>query len=174
MRISTSAARDQLSAIITRVQDPREFCVLTRHGRPVAAIVSMTELKRIWLDEEIEDISSGKHYPAKFIWGPTTKYATNAEAAAAIHKVQLDRKMEREVLARAGKAPVPGGEVVMEMEVAVPVERPRRRWWRFWRAAGARRPPVETAPGGKAKPEISDEVRAELSELVAHNFYRKE
>lgn len=125
MRVSTTTARDHLSEIITRVQDPRAYCILTRHGKPVAAIVSMAELRRIWSDQDVKDVVSGRKTPVKFIFGRGS-HATNAEAAEAILKVQMDRRMEREVLARAGKAPVPGGEVALEAEVA----RPRkRRWW---------------------------------------------
>ena len=130
MRISTSLARNHLSEIVTRVQDPRAYCILTRHGRPVAAIVSIAEMKRIWSDQDIEDVASGRKIPSKFIYGRGDRFATNAEAAEAIRKVQMDRRMEREVLARAGKEPVPGGEVALEAEV------PRRRWWRVWRAGG--------------------------------------
>lgn len=167
MRFSTTQARDRLSEIITRVQDPREYCVLTRHGRPVAAIVSMAELKRIWADENIEEIGAGRHVPSMFLFGKGTEYKTTSEAAAAIHQIQLDRRTEREVLARAGKTPLPGGELTMEVEVAVPEAPPRRRrWWRFRRAK-------EAAPEAKRR-EISDEVRAELSDLVAHNFYRRD
>ena len=81
----------------------------------------------------------------KFIFG-WGSHATNAEAAQAILKVQMDRRMEREVLARAGKTPVPGGEVEVEAEVA----RSRWRWVRRarrlfrWTRPGAGR--VE--PGG--------------------------
>lgn len=128
LRLSTSAARDQLSAIITRVQDPRAFCVLTRHGRPVAAVVSMAELKRIWAQHEIEDIARNGHRPARFRLG-RGGFRTNAEAAEAIQTAQLDRRVEREVLAAAGLAPVPGGELVLEAEVPVAQ---RQRWWRFW------------------------------------------
>jgi len=128
MRVSTTTARDHLSEIVTRVQDPRAYCILTRHGKPVAAIVSMAELKRIWSDQDIEDVASGRKTPVKFIFG-RGGHATNAEAAEAILKVQMDRRMEREVLARAGKDPVPGGEVALEMGVArAPV---KRRGW-FW------------------------------------------
>ncbi|MEL7026594.1 MAG: type II toxin-antitoxin system Phd/YefM family antitoxin, partial [Pseudomonadota bacterium] len=123
MKISTSVARDHLSAIIMRVQDPRAYCVLTRHGKPVAAIVSMAELKRIWSDQDIDDIRNGRR-PMYFRWG-RGNHSTNAEAADAILKVQLDRRMEREVLTRAGKEPLPGGEVAIEMGV----ERPPKRWW---------------------------------------------
>ena len=145
MRVSTTTARDHLSEIITRVQDPRAYCILTRHGKPVAAIVSVAEMKRIWSDQDIEDVASGKKTPAKFIFGRGS-HATNAEAAQAILKVQMDRRMEREVLARAGKDPVPGGEVEVEAEVA----RSRWQWVRRarklvrWTRSGAGR----GEPGG--------------------------
>jgi hypothetical protein len=48
----------------------------------------------------------------------------------------MDRRTEREVLKKAGLEPVPGGELVEEMEVVREVEADRqvrrRRWWWFW------------------------------------------
>lgn len=142
LRVSTTDARDQLSAIITRVQDPRAFCILTRHGKSVAAIVSMAEMKRIMTQQDIEDISAGRHRPVMFRLG-RGGHMTNAEAAEAVQKAQLDRRMEREVLATAGLQPVPGGELVLEAEPVHPEAPPgptaasaggeRRAWWRFWR-----------------------------------------
>ena len=127
-RVPTSIARERLSDIITNVQDPRAYCVLTRHGKPVAAVVSIAELHRIWEQQDIEDVIRHGKRPAKFHFGPGG-HMTNREAAEAIQKTQMDRRMEREVLKRAGLEVVPGGEV--EVEVEVDREAGRRKWW--WR-----------------------------------------
>ena len=136
MRLSTTAARDRLSEIITRVQDPRAYCVLTRHGRPVAAVVSMAELNRIWKQQDMEDIADDRRRPGFFTFG-RGGHLTNAEAAEAIQEVQLTRRMEREVLKRAGLEPVLGGEIAVTETVAQTVPARRRRWWwRWWRGGG--------------------------------------
>jgi len=126
--LPTSTARAKLSQIVTLVQDPRATVILTRHGRPVAAVVSMTELKRIWKQQDIEDIVKHGRRPATFLFGKAEMgAATQAEAAEMIQQVQLDRRMEREVLKTQGLAPIPGGEVMAEM-----AEAPKRRWWEGW------------------------------------------
>ena len=117
--IPTTQVRDKLSTIITRVQDPRRYCILTRHGKAVAAIVSMAELKRIWNAADIDAAIAG-HRPAKFTFG-TGDHMTNHEAAEAIRELQMDRWMEREVLKKAGMHPVPGGELAGTVR--------KRRWW---------------------------------------------
>jgi len=128
-RLATTSARKHLSEIVTRVQDPRSYCVLTRHGKPMAAIVPMSALTRIHDLEDIEDVAKHGHRPAKFLFG-TGGARSNAEAAEAVLKLQMDRKVEREVLANAGLEPIPGGELVGEVERAV-----RRRWCWFWKWA---------------------------------------
>lgn len=128
-RLPTTTARKKLSDIVTRVQDPRSFCVLTRHGKAMAAIVPMSSLKRIHDLEDIEDVAKHGHQPAKFHFG-TGGWRSNAEAAEAVLKLQMDRKTEREVLANAGLEPVPGGELVLETEKVVP----KKRWvWSWWK-----------------------------------------
>ncbi|WP_371227213.1 type II toxin-antitoxin system Phd/YefM family antitoxin [Roseovarius sp. 2305UL8-3] len=127
--VSTSAARDRLSAIITQVQDPRSTVILTRHGKPVAAVVSMAELKRIWKEEEIEDIVQNGRRPARFMFGRGLKAKTAHEAAEQVHQVQLDRLMEREILQSVGMEPIPGGELMTE----VGEPRRTRRWWERFR-----------------------------------------
>lgn len=126
-RIPTSAARDALPGIVTRVQDPRACCILTRYNKPVAAVVSMAELRRIWTQQDMEDIIHNGKRPAMFRFGRGGLYRTNAEAAEAIQQIQLDRRTEREVLMAASLDPVPGGELIAEVEAPV-----KRRWWRFW------------------------------------------
>lgn len=51
-KITTADARKQFSNIINRVAFGEESFVLTRRGEPIAALVSMKELKRL---QELED-----------------------------------------------------------------------------------------------------------------------
>ena len=130
--LPTTSARVKLSEIVTLVQDPRSCVILTRHGKPMAAVVSMAELKRIWKAEEIEDIVTHGHRPARFTYGPGLRAATVHEAGERVQQVQLDRLMEREILKGAGLEPIPGGELAAEVEIENPVR--KRRWWeRFTR-----------------------------------------
>ena len=135
VRLPTSQARDRFSEIIHFVQDPRSSCILTRHGKAVAAVVSMTELRRLHKLHDAEDITDHGHRPVSFTLGKEL-HLTNAEAAEHVQRIQLDRRIEREVLAKAGLEPVPGGELMEEMEVEREVEADRqvrrRRWWWFW------------------------------------------
>ena len=132
--VPTSVARGKLAEIVTLVQDPRSCVILTRHGTPVAAVVSMPELERIWQQQHIEDVVKHGERPVTFRYGPWEMgAATNQEAAEMIQQIQMDRLMEREVLKKAGLEPIPGGEVVAVMpEVEEVVER-KRRWWEVWR-----------------------------------------
>lgn len=140
--VPTRAARARLSEIMLKVQDPRSYCILTRHGHPVAAVVSIAELRRIWHQQDVDDIVTGKKRPSYFRFGKGG-FQTNAEAAEAIQQLQLDRRMEREVLATAGLDVIPGGELQAETAPVTgqdtgpdPTEpaTPRRRWWQCWRA----------------------------------------
>ncbi|MEM7733379.1 MAG: hypothetical protein AAF280_11430 [Pseudomonadota bacterium] len=127
---STTEAREKIAKIILLAQDPRAAVVLKRHGKPVAAVVSMVELKRIWKQQDVEDIVERGHRPVLFRFGKGTMAArTQVEAAEMIQQMQLDRLMEREVLKTAGLKPVPGGE----LEETVEVRKSRRRWWPFRR-----------------------------------------
>lgn len=127
LRLSTTLARERLSEIVRRVQDPRAYCVLTRHGKPVAAVVSMAELSRIFDAHDIERLKTrgwAKAWPTALSgkWPSTAR-----ETGEMLLKVQMDRLSERRLLARAGLDPIPGGEVAVEVEVPV-----RRRWF-GWR-----------------------------------------
>ena len=66
MQLTVSAARQRLGEVVARVQDPNECIVMTRHGRPVAAVVSMANLKRIWQIEDEEERGEIKHPLNKF------------------------------------------------------------------------------------------------------------
>ncbi len=134
-RLSTSQARERLSRIIHFVQDPRNASVITRHGQPVAAIVSMEEWKRIWMLDDFERMEKKGWKPLNFRTGYSGFMATEQEAAEHIHRLQLDRKMEREVLKNRGMLPVKGGELEEVVEVLREPEGGKgrkKRWWWFW------------------------------------------
>ncbi len=134
-RLPVSDARERLADIVMRVQDPREHCVLTRHGKPVAAVVSIASLHSIidvrdqdarvaegWIPNGLRLDRKEKKEKARYLsWG---------EAAVQLREVQLDRLAERRLLARAGMEPIPGGELGASAVEAVKVG--RKRWWRFW------------------------------------------
>lgn len=125
-RFSTSVARENLSQIILLAQDPRAVVVLTRHGKPVAAVVSMAEMQRILKQQDVEDISV--HGVRKLVhwFGPSELGArTLEEAGEKVQQMQLDRLAEREVLRKAGLPVVEGGE----LEAVVKVRRKKPRWW---------------------------------------------
>ncbi|WP_193746449.1 type II toxin-antitoxin system Phd/YefM family antitoxin [Ruegeria sp. ANG-R] len=60
MRCTISQARTQLGELVTLTQDPRAVIVLTRYGKPLAALVSMTEAERIW-DLQDDELVGHKH-----------------------------------------------------------------------------------------------------------------
>lgn len=158
-RMATSEARDRMSEIVRRVQDPRVQCVLTRHGKAVGAIVSMPELRRIMRHKDEERVYDKSWAPGSFYTTPEGQLLTMAEAGEAVRKVQLDRLAERRILVKSGLRPVPGGEVEMEVteetlmaraaavrrqveekKAKMEAEEPpavepevkvKRRWWRF-------------------------------------------
>lgn len=137
--IPVSLAREQLSEIVFRVQDPREYRVLTRHGKPVAAIVSMASLERIWRDERADGWGDPAQRPGGGIRSLDGRYpSSQREAAEFVREIQLTRWQERQALARGGIAPLEGGEITVPIDVAL--EPPakaaepeaaavRRRWW---------------------------------------------
>lgn len=139
--LPTSRARDHLSQIITHVQDPRNRCLLTRHGKQVAAIVSLDMLARIDRQLMHEGVYDGTWKPGNFTTAADGHLMDDQEAAEFVQQKQVDRLGERRILARAGLDPVPGGEILAEVaEVKVPVEEvpeevvvKRRWWWLFWR-----------------------------------------
>ncbi|MEX0283739.1 MAG: type II toxin-antitoxin system Phd/YefM family antitoxin [Paracoccaceae bacterium] len=131
--ISTTYAREQLSRLIRHVQDPRTSVVLTRHGQPVAALVSMTELERIWALHDVEEVRNGK---IRLPWttGKDGMPLSLREEAEKVLKVQMDRKKERDLLARFGMDPLPGGELMTDVDPAVVEEEEevvetRRGFW---------------------------------------------
>lgn len=134
MRLTLSQARAQLGQLCTRAQDPREVIVLTRHDRPIAAIVSVQEAERIWDLGDTE--KRGWHHPLAGLRGFWTRpsrvpemelglsgtYVSKREAANQVRDIQLTRATERRILKDGGLEPVEGGEI------ALPAP-----WWRRFR-----------------------------------------
>lgn len=141
MRYTISQARAQLGQLVTRAQDPREVIVLTRNGRPLAALVSIPEAERIWDLSDSDTIgwrhplsglrgwwSRGKGIPG-LEPGPDGSYVTAREAALQMREIQRTRAEERRILARGGLDPVEGGEVIRRQDT---------RWWaRLFGRAGS-------------------------------------
>jgi PHD/YefM family antitoxin component YafN of YafNO toxin-antitoxin module len=134
LHIPISEAREKLSAMVAHVQNPRGFLVLTRHGEPVAALIGLDALGRVFDMEDVEEVQSGRSGPRNWPRAapPSDSGVTRKEAAHALLKVQMDRLAERHFLRREGLEPVPGGELRAEMDWPAPVK-PRRRWWPFGR-----------------------------------------
>jgi antitoxin (DNA-binding transcriptional repressor) of toxin-antitoxin stability system len=133
-QIPTSQARERLSAICAYVQDPRNFVVLTRHGKPVAAVVSMPALKATWQVQDVEGIAK-KGAPLPWISDEKGMPLTPREVAVKIQRVQMDRAQERRALERQGYQVVRGGELEPELtEVVAEPAAPKRRWW--WPVGG--------------------------------------
>lgn len=120
MRFTVSQARGQLGQLCTRAQDPRQIIILTRHGRDLAAIVSMDEVQRIWSLQH--DSWFGRSWFGKrrgavvmredLVPGADGQLVTRREAAQQVHEIQMTRLEERQVLEAGGLEPVEGGEVV--------------------------------------------------------------
>ncbi len=134
-RIPVSAARERLSAIVGSVQAPEAACVLTRHGKPVAAVVSIATHKRIRRDADFERFAKPSDRPYPSIKGRDgTPAQTERQAAEFVREAQLTRWGERRILARNGMEPLEGGELRVEVEEPVAAPEPevpaKRRWWR--------------------------------------------
>jgi prevent-host-death family protein len=124
-------ARERLAEIVLKTQDPSAAVLLTRYGTPVAAVVSMEELRRIRAEEEVAAEARSNFLGRWLVRGmENAGFRTPHEAAAHVRQVQMDRKAERAVLQIAGMRPVEGGELAVEVEVAEPPA--RKRWFRLW------------------------------------------
>ncbi|RVT85572.1 type II toxin-antitoxin system Phd/YefM family antitoxin [Rhodobacteraceae bacterium CCMM004] len=121
IRLTVSEARSNLAWLVLQVQDPRSYAVLTRHGKPVAAMVSMAELRRIWGEQDGDEGVPGVLWrwcrtrwrslrPGGFIVGRSGKLVSMSEAAYEVREIQRARKAERAVLKAAGVEGVKGGE----------------------------------------------------------------
>ena len=136
MRVTVSTAREKLGHLCARAQDPREVIVLTRHGRDIAALVSMPEVARIRALQD-DDWFGRKNpltgqrpskilvVPPGLVPGPNGRLVTHREAAEQVHEIQMTRAEERRVLAAGGLEAVVGGEIAEKVE--------RRRGWFWWR-----------------------------------------
>lgn len=140
MRYTVSQARQQLGHLVMRAQDPRQVIVLTRHGKPLAALVSVTEANRIW-DLESDETTGWRHPLSgiRGLWsrgkgipgmepGPDGSYVTAREAALKVRELQMTRSEERRILERGGLEPVAGGEIAGVTQAP---------WWRRWLRRGA-------------------------------------
>ena len=122
-RLPVTEARERLADLCAHVRDGTDTVVLTRHGRPVAALVGMAWLDRFkrvgWQDTDVE---TG--------WWPVglrregDHFLSVPEAAVRLRGVQLDRLAERRLLAEAGLEPIPGGEIEAPVEFVERVEPP--------------------------------------------------
>ncbi|MCE7005209.1 type II toxin-antitoxin system Phd/YefM family antitoxin [Kibdelosporangium philippinense] len=55
-----SEARDHLGEVVAKVEHAHERTVLTRHGRPVAALVSIEDLRRLEAVEDEADLAAAR------------------------------------------------------------------------------------------------------------------
>ncbi|MGH3861505.1 type II toxin-antitoxin system Phd/YefM family antitoxin [Actinokineospora sp.] len=55
-----SAARDHLGEVVSRVEHAHERAVLTRHGRPVAAVISIEDLRALERFEDEADLAAAR------------------------------------------------------------------------------------------------------------------
>ncbi len=138
MRCTITYARDHLGALTIRAQDPREVIVLTRYEKPVAALVSIAEARRIWDLEDDDKVgwkhplsglrgkwSKGRNIPGMEP-GPDGTYVTAREAALKVREIQMTRAEERRILTRGGLDPVAGGEAA-----ARPAPSLWQRWFKY-------------------------------------------
>ncbi len=51
-RVNLTDLRPELTALLGRVQHSNEKVIITKHGKAVAALVSMTAYERVWDAEE--------------------------------------------------------------------------------------------------------------------------
>lgn len=137
MRLSVSEVRARLGDVLMHVQNPNDYVVICRYGKPVAGVVSMAGLQRIWDIEDEQTVGKirhplfpvGHHVGAKVTTGRDGKTITHREAALQLRTLQLERADERRILREGGLEPVAGGELVEERVVAV------KRWW-WWFCVG--------------------------------------
>ncbi len=55
-----SEARDHLGELVSRVEHAADRVVLTRHGKPVAAVISMDDLRRLEAAEDEADLAAAR------------------------------------------------------------------------------------------------------------------
>lgn len=118
MRLTLTQARSRLGELCALAQDPRQPIVLTRHGRPLAALVSMAEVKRIWdLEGDarlgMRHILSGSRITRipGLEMGVDGNLVTPREAALQVRERQWTRAEERRILEAGGVEGIEGGEI---------------------------------------------------------------
>lgn len=131
MRLTISEARSQLGRLCTIAQDPNQPVVLTRHGRPLAVLVSVAQAERIWNIDNTENWGwyhalhrsrhSNKPEWQDVVLGRDGRVTTPREAAQQVREVQMSRAEERRVLRLGGLKPVEGGEIGEKLP-----------WWWPW------------------------------------------
>jgi antitoxin (DNA-binding transcriptional repressor) of toxin-antitoxin stability system len=145
LRITTTAFRPRLSELLVLVERNGERVVLERHGRAVAAVVGMDDLRRLWdFDDEAEygpiDPSTGRPFGAiwvRHLWHG--RYERTKDPDAHLHPSRaeapwLGRPFEWPPKRLQADAQVePRAEQVAETQVEVVAE-PKpddpRPWWR--------------------------------------------
>lgn len=55
-----SAARDHLGEIVSKAEHAQERTILTRHGRAVAAVISMDDLRQLEAAEDESDLAAAR------------------------------------------------------------------------------------------------------------------
>ena len=55
-----SEARDHLGELVAKVEHAQERAILTRHGRPVAAVVSIEDLRALEAAEDEADLAAAR------------------------------------------------------------------------------------------------------------------
>ncbi|TLW93442.1 type II toxin-antitoxin system Phd/YefM family antitoxin [Saccharomonospora piscinae] len=58
--LSISAARDRLGEVVAKVEHAHDRAVLTRHGRAVAAVVSIEDLRALEAAEDEADLAAAR------------------------------------------------------------------------------------------------------------------
>jgi prevent-host-death family protein len=58
--LSISAARDHLGDVVSRAEHAQERTVLTRHGKPVAAVISIDDLRELEAAEDRADLAAAR------------------------------------------------------------------------------------------------------------------
>jgi prevent-host-death family protein len=55
-----SEARDHLGDIVSRAEHAHERTILTRHGKPVAAVISLDDLREVEAAEDEADLAAAR------------------------------------------------------------------------------------------------------------------
>lgn len=58
--VPISEARDRLGELVSRAERGQERTVLTRHGRPVAVVISIEDLRELEAAEDEDDLEAAR------------------------------------------------------------------------------------------------------------------